>query len=298
MRHQTVFWICAVLVFVLTAHWPLRAEAQFFTGAAASGMGGAGRAAVDPSESILLNPAAVAHMPDYFISGQYALGWHPVDGNSKTWAVTASDGSPENLVAGAVTYVNRTRYPHVGASIDEDDLQIGIAGVVFRRISLGVSGHRLTWKQKTFVDESVEHEQTNMNVGLLYTPTEWLGFSLTGHDVLPADEKIPLGVRVIPTFALGSNAIIQKTFRLRLDLVKPEKENPGNRINVLAGLESYFLEKLAFRLGAHWRETADQTLVSTGIAFKGPRLSFDYTFERDVRTADGSRHLFDLWLPF
>jgi hypothetical protein len=272
------------------------APAQVFTGTAASAMGGAGRAAVDPAESVLLNPAALPHLQGYFVAGHYGMGWHPVAGNTQDLAVLISDGTPDAIIPGSLSYVRRFR-DLPSSSIVEQDLQVAVGGFILPGLALGVAGHRLTWQTERLAN-NLDYTQNNAHVGLLYTPQPWLGLAFTAYDVFTPPADVPVQARVVPTLAIGSHVIIKKIFRLRLDLERPETENPNHRINVMAGLESYFQESVAFRLGAQWRETADQTLVTTGLAFKGPRLSFDYTFQRDVRTAEDSRHLFDLWLPF
>ncbi len=46
-----------------------QAQAQYFTGAVARGMGGAGRASAEPSEAVMLNPATIVHGPEFSNSG-------------------------------------------------------------------------------------------------------------------------------------------------------------------------------------------------------------------------------------
>jgi hypothetical protein len=101
----------------------------------------------------------------------------------------------------------------------------------------------------------------------------------------------------VPTFALAGNFVYEKTFRARLDLIRPDTNNSGRRTNVAAGIETFFAERLAFRTGCYWRETSDQTYISAGLGYLGPKLSIDYSFQQDVRNGYNYRHLIDLWLP-
>lgn len=268
-------------------------KAQFAVGPAASAIGEAGRAAVDPGEAALLNPAGVAHLQRYFFSTQYGMSWHPVSGNMNQFGVLLADGSPGTIVPGAFSYVRRRTDPHGGPAVVEQDMQIAVAGFLGSSLAVGVAAHRLLQD----IAGGETYEQTNGHVGLLFTPGESFGLSFNAYDVIPASESVPVGLRVTPTLALGTHVLLQEMFRFRLDLVRPDKFNEGHRTNVGAGLETFFREDFAFRLGGLWKETADQTYLTTGFGFRGPRLSFDYTYQRDVRQSEGSRHLFDLWLP-
>lgn len=281
-------------LFIVLIVFGSEAKAQFHTGAIAAATGGAGRAAVDPGEASYLNPAVLAHLRRYYGGANYDFGSHPEEGQFRQFGVLLADNSPGNLIAGSFSYQRRNTDFEVGGSVLQQALQASLGGFVYRHLALGVSAHRLYYQP----DSGSEYIQDNGNVGLMFTPLDYLGLAFTAYNVLPASESVPVGVRLVPTFAIGSNIIIKDILHLRLDFVRPDKFNEGQRTNVMAGLESYFRDDFAFRLGGRWMETRDQMWVSTGIGFKGPKLSFDYTFEKDVRRADGSRHLFDLWLPF
>jgi hypothetical protein len=288
--------LCGVLVMIPAA------RAQFYSGAISSAMGGAGRAAADPGEAVLLNPASLPHIQRYTIAGHYGLGWHPTEGNDRGFALLIADGTPENLFPGAVTFSRRWRdFAQGVGSVMEQDLQIAAGGMLLSKLSFGISGHRQSWVPTSeWTGSPLNHEftQTNGSLGIIATPAPWLGFGLVAKDVFPTGSDVPQGVRLVPTYSLGTHVIFHEIFRLRLDLERPDVDNPNKRTNVMAGLESFFLKEVAFRMGAQWRETADQTWATAGFGFRGPRLSMDYSFQRDVRVADGTRHLFDLWLPF
>lgn len=287
--------IYSLSIFLFALAFSLEARAQFFTGPAASGAGGAGRAAVDLGESSFLNPAAVAFIQRYNVTGIYGISYHPAIGNVNEYAASIADGTSESLIPGALTYVRRHTDNPNGVGDTQQDIQLSIAGTPIRKVAFGVAGHRMTDSVSTAIGGN-DYEQWNMHVGAIYVPVESVGIGVVAYDILPGTSA-PVGVHlVVPTFALGVNYVYQKIFRARLDFVRPDTNNDGRRINVMTGLETVFGEYFVLRLGSEWRETADQNYLTVGLGYKGPRLSFDYSFQKDVRTADNYRHLIDLWL--
>jgi hypothetical protein len=280
------------LIMFLLSLLATTAEAQFFVGPNAEAMGGAGRAAVDGGEASYLNPAAVAHAGRYFASGAYGFGTNPKSGDFQNFAILLTDGSAENILPGSLSYVRRRTDLPGGLSMTEQDIQFTLAGFALKKVALGVSAHRLYSSLST----GAEHVQDNGHIGLLYTPVQWLGLAFVASNVIPADNSVELSSRLSPSYALGGHFIFVKDFRLRLDLLRPDKFK-NERTDIMFGLESFFRDDFVFRLGGFWRETADQMYLTAGLGYHGPKLSFDYSIQRDIRNGEGIRHLFDLWLP-
>lgn len=286
---RNFFFLSVVLVLlVFRVHG---AQAQVFSGPAVSGTGGAGRAAVDLGESSFLNPAAVAFLQSYNLTGFYGASSHPTTGNINEYGALVGDGSNGAIIPGAVSYVRRRIEGPGDFGNVQQDIQLSMAGYLHQKVALGVAGHRLSDQ----IAGGEEITQWNMHVGLIYVPIGTLGLGFVAYDLLPADSA-PANIRVVPTLAVGVNYLYQKFFRARLDLVRPDTNNDGRRMNVMAGLETFFSEFFALRLGSEWRETSDQNYLTAGLGYKGPRLSFDYSFQKDVRNSENCRHLIDLWL--
>lgn len=298
MSNDMTRWVCsvvAVFLFISMTGIP-RAQAQLFTGPSASGTGGAGRAAIDPGESAFLNPASIALIRRYNISAYYDLGSHPGDGDHHLWGLSLADGSPHNLIAGAVTYVRKKTDQPGGASLTQQDLQIALAGSPIERLTVGIVGHRLTDQISSSSLPGAEYHQMNAHIGLLFVPIQDLGIGVVAYDFLPTDESVPTALRLRPTHALGLNYVYESSFRVRLDLVRPDTMNEGRRIDVMAGIETFMVENFAVRVGGQWQETKDRTYFTAGFGYIGPRLSFDYSFQKDVRIGGNDRHLIDLWI--
>lgn len=272
------------------------ARAQFFTGPEASACGGSGRASVDLGEAAFLNPAAVAFAQRYNVSAMYGVSDHPANGNSSEMAFSIVDGTSDAMINGGLTYVQRRTEIGSGFSDTQQDWQISFAGFFHRKLAFGLAGHRLS-DDLWFNSRPYEYAQMNMHMGTIFVPVPNVGIGFVVYDMLPG-EDLPAGIKVVPTLALGVNYMYEKFFRARLDFARPDTENPGRRINVMAGLETFMVEQFALRFGGYWRETHNQTFATFGLAYLGPRLSLDYSFQKDVRIAGNSRHLIDLWLPF
>ena len=283
--------VFVTVALVLLACEPARA--QFVTGTIAGAMGGAGRGAVDPGEISYLNPASVAHLQRYYFGSHYHTGNYGVEGDRSNYGLLLSDGKADSLIPGAFSYTKKMiELP--GVSSQMQDFAITLAGFPMRHVSFGVTGHRLVSSQATREDT-----QDNVHLGILANPIQYLGIGVVVTDALNSSDTLPALSRLNRTYAVGAHVMMTQSFRIRLDLSQPERQSgyEGRRTDVMAGLETFFNPNWAFRLGSQWAETRDQTNLTIGLGYFGPRLSFDYTFQKDARSEIGARHLVDLWLP-
>jgi hypothetical protein len=280
---------------VTVASFSSPAQAKIFKGPIASGTGGAGRAAVDPGESVFLNPAALAHIRRYYASGAAAFRNHEKDGASRDYVVLLADGSPLNLVKGSASYLRRyTDATGAPSEFKTQDAQLTIAGFALESVGVGLAAHR-TWNELGLLGSFI---QTNFNFGTLFAPYPWFGLGFVAYDFLNSDDSVPEEFRNLPKVALGTHAIFREIFRVRFDLVRQLKLNERGRNDVQMGFETFFRPEFVFRLGGEWQESRDQMHVTTGLGFHGPRLSLDYAYRKDVRVAEGGAHFVDLWMPF
>jgi hypothetical protein len=273
---------------------PFAAKSQVFTPTIAGAMGGAGRAAIDGGESALLNPASIAHMREYYFGAHYQRGEHPHEGDYSRYAIQLTDGTSDLVPGGASIYRQKIDLPNGAGSRTDQDIQIGVAGFVIPGFALGVSGHYFTQS-----GQGRDNAQWNGTMGVIFSPNDHLGIGLVGYDIAPISTDALMDRKLIPTLALGVHYVLSDLLRLRLDLVRPDIQPlyANHRINAMGGLESFFATTFVFRLGAQALETADQMNLTTGFGYHGPRLSVDYSFQKDIRSAGGVRHLIDLWLP-
>lgn len=286
-----------MLLLLLT---PGLANAQLFTGTMAGGMGNSGRAAIDPSESAYLNPASVAYFGAYTMTGAYQMGDVRNSGAAqtqsgfKTYGLQISDGSSNNIVPGAISYLHNVvdlDNSVGGGNFTQDDFQISLGEIFFSRFAFGLSVHHLMQNGR-----GIKDRQTNATLGVMYTPTERIGIGLVGYDLIPSPESLQPGRALNAVYGLGTNILFTDSFSARADIVKPGVGSRG-RADVGIGLQSYFNEFLAVRLGLQLKETADQTNLTAGFGYRGPKFSIDYSFQQDTRSGGYARHLVDLYLP-
>jgi hypothetical protein len=271
-------------------------EQPYRIGPATSALGGSGRAAVDAAESGWLNPAALVHIHSYHFAVSSQQSHRDAGDGYSDFGVMLADGGEEKIAAGSFSFVQRkTLRGGAGAvSADQRDFQFSMAGFFpGRSLSMGLTYRRLIHEQPGGFDVT----QDNFAIGFLYPMTEKFGLALTGHDLAGASDSVAPEARMIPTVGVGMHFVPHEILHVRADLVRPLEANDDGRNNVHFGIESWFQKEFAFRLGSAWLEARNENWLTTGIGFKGPRLSFGYSFEKEIRSNDGSRHTFDLWLP-
>ena len=283
------FFILSILLFQNFAH------AQFYTGPIAAAMGGAGRASNNPGESALLNPATLSQLKNYYGSLGMDWGEHPIAGASNEFAAMLADGSPDKAFPGDFSYVQKRVTTSNGYSTNLQDFQLGVADAPNDSVSFGLSIHRETYLDNT----GHSYAQNNVNFGTLFTPIKELAFAFVAYDMLGGDSAVPQEFQTIPTWAVGATYKFASLFDCSVDVVRPDKFNEGHRLNTELGIETYFRNDFALRAGWQWHEVGfEEKLFSLGLGYKGPRLSVDYTFQKDTLIDTGVRQFVDLWLHF
>lgn len=277
------------------------ASEPFRVGPIAAAMGGAGIAAVDGSESSFLNPATLAHVQAYYVGLGHQQLSHATQGSHRDFSLMLSDGGPDHLAAGALSYVRREAL-RAGAgaiSSNQDDIQFSLAGFLppfgsqgRMMLGIGVTGRRLIHR-----DAQGTLTQDTGSLGLILPFNENWGLGFVARDLAASADNVPAEARLRPVVGLGIQGQLHELLRVRADVLKAQKWNPKQEVDFRLGLESFFRKEFAFRLGTARLESLDQNWVTVGLGFIGPRLSFGYAYEQDTRSGASSRHTFDLWLP-
>ncbi len=279
--------------FLLVLFLPCVSLAQIFTPTIASGTGGAGRAAIDGGESAFMNPASTAHLRNYFVGLHYNRADHPSEGDYSRYALQIGDGTDGNLIRGAATYYKNSIEFRGGGSRTDQDFQIGVAGFAASSFAMGLSAHYLQQS-----GQGRDDTQINSNFGVIWTPAERFGLAFVAYDFAPVSPDVYPGRRLNLSMALGAQYVVSEFFRVRADLVRPDRQVWSEyRQNVQVGLESLFANMFVFRAGYGAMEVDNQSVVTASLGYKGPRLSLDYSFQKDIRSEGNVRHFVDLWLP-
>lgn len=275
-------------------------ETPFRVGPISSALGGAGRAVSDPTEAGGLNPAALAFTENYHFAVSRQESHRDQGDGYYDFGIMLADGGPEKVAAGSFSYVQRStlRGGPGAISAEQKDFQASVAfflpsaSFVPKNTSLGFTYRRLIHEQSGF-----DLTQDTYSVGTVIPLGRRFGLAVVGHDLAGGASAAQPEAQLAPSVALGFRAAPMSMFQGRVDVIRELRNNPGGRNDVRGGIESWFQESFAFRLGGAWLERRDEMWLTTGIGFKGPRLSFGYAFEKEMRTSDGTRHTFDLWMP-
>jgi hypothetical protein len=252
-------------------------EAPFRVGPAAAAMGGAGRAATDAAVAGWLNPATLVHVHTYHFSVSHQQSFRDQGDGYRDWGVMLADGGEDKIAAGSFSYVQRSTLRKGAGAIDAKQKDLQAAFGFFlpgQRISVGASYRRLIHEQY-----GSDITQDTFSVGALLPMGEAFGIALVGHDLAGGSSAAVPEALLTSTVGVGLHASALKILQMRMDVVRPLKNNLANRNDVHVGLESWFRPDFGFRLGCQWLENRDETWATVGIGFKGPRLSFGYAFQ-------------------
>lgn len=244
---------------------------------------------------MFLNPAATGFLPPTLVVGAHGLlGESARTGDEHTWGVVLADGSTDKWMPGAFSYIREKTESATGTLSRDHEFRLSIAKLAYPGFSVGFGAHY----REHEIQGGANHFQANADFGVLWQPVPMFSLGFSAQNVLSTDAEIPENIRDTPTLGLGVSSNYNERLVARLDIVRPERQNPDRRIDVGAGLETIFSSGLSLRLGCNWKESAGQTLFGSGIGYRGPRLQVDYAYQTDARLDREDRHLIDLWIPF
>lgn len=259
-----------------------------------AGNGGAGRASLDPLEGAFLNPAALTQLDSYHMGVYMNDSGDVSSGQQRDWAVLIADSTPDKILPAALAFTKRRITRGDSPAIDQRDYYVAVADRVVSNLSLGIGFHRL---ESDIGGE--DHNQNNVHASLLFTPLEHMGFALVGYDLLGPSSSVPSDVSLKRTVATGITYVYENFIQFRFDWALVLKDNPDHKSKFMLGIDSALHSLFSLRVGAQKDDLAEQTFASVGCSFNGPRLAFDYAFQKEVDPGDGGyRHLVDVRLKF
>ncbi len=286
---RQVVELILILAFVAAFVYSLPGRAQTFTGPAAFGLGGAGVAAVAGAEAPLMNPAALAHTMNYQFGAFHQQKGFEGLGSVRDYGGVFIDHNPDAVIPGALTYFNRTRL--VGpVTLESTYIEISFGNFLYPELAFGISGKY--FKQKV-VGSDVDKTIWNGSLGLLYTPASNIGLALVSTNFVK-----DYNGEIYPDIAFGAHYVYEKVIRARLDVRLPQIDNADKKGQVMFGFESVLAETVFLRAGFRWDDLNKKNFATAGIGWDGPRLGFDYAFEKNVLTEGEIGHSVDLRLFF
>ncbi len=269
-----------------------KTQAHFTAGSTSGSMGGTGRAGVEANESLFLNPAALAFLDRFYVGAGYQSGFLLKNIHRETYGAILTDNTPGLIFSGSLAYRrHRIRQEKTHVFL-EDEFKLGLAYGFSKRLSLGLAA---TWLKAKNKEDMKKIEQNNGDMGLLFAIIPNWSLSLVGENLLSTDSDIPVSLRRESLVSLGTQYVYELFLTLRYEALHPLKpENNqlfSHRLGLGFKLQSYF----HLNLGCSLDEHSNQTWMTAGLAWRGPRLKLAYAFQNENRQNLGQRHLVDLW---
>lgn len=271
------------------------AQAQYFHGPISSSLAGTGRAATEPEEGILLNPAVLPHARGFSSALFYADGELAKGLGETGMGLSLIDNTEGVMMPGGLFYMRQRRsfpgLPHV----DEQYVTASMGRFLTTHLAGGFSVHYRSIDE----EHGIERTVWNGSVGLLWAPHPLWGLALVGdHLADRVNSDLPHHLQELPELGVGGVYLYQKIFRLRLDGVKALQDNPDNRWRLGLGFETFTNEYTVIRFGFESDDRVHRRFGSFGWAFVGPRLKIDYSFKKNVDSGNGAMHSVDFRIPF
>ncbi|MNJ91192.1 hypothetical protein D3C87_88390 [compost metagenome] len=251
------------------------AQAQVFNTSVSGATGGTGRAAVQAGDAMYLNAATLAHL-----RGRHIY----FSANEDAWMGSLSDNTGTVIPASLGFIQNKTKA--LGQDVKQQNISLAVADFVMDRLTIGITGHYLQSK----LDITGSYQQTNADIGLLYTAAPALGVGLVVYNAFGEKNDIPEEIRLKTTAALGLNYVYKEFIRLRFDI----SSDPI----YMAGFESYVSKWTIIRFGFQDDTDKKRKLWTGGFGFEGPKFGLSYAYQGNPDHSSDYRHSVDLQIPF
>ncbi len=258
--------------------------AASFSGTTSQAMGGTGRGAIIPTEVAFLNPASFASARGYFIATAYR-DFSVYDGtNEKNFVAHLSENSPGSMFPLAITYM-RTSFPNLAT----EDIHLTSAQAIAKNLALGIDVARYKVRPTGGPDDA----EWDLKVGLMYATTDSLGVGLVFSNFLSTDNPA-----LKKQIEAGVNYRFDEFFRAAFDIIYPTEDNTSDEGVVMLGLEHYLKKQFPIRAGFKWDDLNNENYWTFGLGWNGPRIGFDYSYEKNASRGGEYGHSVDLRIYF
>jgi hypothetical protein len=276
---------CAITTF-LTALPLAQAHVSAISAATAS----AGRAAIESLDVPFQNPAGIAFAKGYSFATGLSRYSSEVGIDQEELAVLLSDNTPDSVVPTSLAYVQKTdQVP--GSDWQQKDVRLSLGNFIGPRRAVGFG---LNYRQERI--NAVSSQQASLTVGSIFGVSQNLGVALVIDNLFPIVNAPEAREQFAPLTSLGMSYNMGKFLRARMDLTT-QRNNSLNKPLLAAGLENYWNRWLIFRIGAARDAELEQSILSTGLGFDGPRLGIHYAFQAvEAPLGRDQRHSVDLAL--
>jgi hypothetical protein len=314
-----------ILYFVLFNFCFLGSDFAAASGSTSTALAGSGRAAIDSTESFILNPATLAHFDGASLTLSTYFYQNPVLKNdSKAWRLSIAENSPLNELPLAMSYAKTS-----DSSSQQNDFWFSGGNFLSPFISVGFNYHYSEWRKQdnktsapttgftTPLSQSNLIFENNASLGILVTPNPYLGFSFVAQDFIKQTDKLSVAHSVdgittnstapinAPELSIGGVFLYDSFLRLHANIMTDESPIYRHHGQISLGLENMINEWVLTRWGiAHSRLAyADSTELSQnsfafGMGFIGPRFEVYLATKQNTGFQGTREHSVDFHIPF
>lgn len=257
------------------------AGAQIYNSSVVAATGGTGRASVDIGEASFINPATLVHL----------RGTHILLSQTKSdVAASISENTPDIIFPASLAYVQKKLDGAKNPVLH--DMRLTLAEKMGTKWGFGFTAHYYQVRE----DEDA-FQQTNGDVGIVYTPTPSWGLALVSYDVAGSREDLPLAYRLTSKTGGGLNYLYGDKMRFRLDALSAPNNN-FSKMTTMVGYEIYLNKWVLARLGHQEDRFNEARYGSLGIGLDLPRFDLNYAFVSELPRNESERHSIDLAISF
>ncbi len=249
-------------------------------------MGGAGRATHLGSEGPMLNPANFPQVHSYHLGGIFTEKELESEGFETEIGGYIIDRNPDAIFPAMLTYSQKTRRLR-GDKIEESNWGVEVGKMLNSWWAMGVEVRYFT------EDADGEESHFNGGIGSVFVPFKNFATGVVFRNI---HEDHTLGMR--PTVEVGAGYHFESVMRVALDAVFHQKSNPDSKGIYSLGVESYLPFHIQARLGGRQDDLNDTFYYSGGLGWYGPKVSINYAYEKNGKTAGQELHSFDLAVYF
>lgn len=260
------------------------AVAQIHSSAISMGAGGAGRASVESSDAVYLNPATIAHLRERNLQSG-------ISGDE--WNVSITDNAKDSAFPAGLAYLQRREDRGTGQDVMIRDVRLSLANFVGKsRWAMGLTAH-----QYLIETPVAREEQVNADLGLVWTPAKDWGVAFVVSDFMPESKTVPSTDRLKSRASIGLMRVYKNFVRLRADLISAENQDASHPTLAL-GYEAYANEWVIFRLGYRKENDLQRQAGTAGLGLDLARFTLNYGYESVSGESPENRHSIDLGIPF
>lgn len=252
------------------------------TGSVSTATGGSGRAAAEPVDSVLLNPAVVAELPTKFFSATY---------NPDSWGITISDNGKDALFPAALAFQR--------SDIDNlktQQLSLALSYSYKNIVAVGTNLSMLEYNQGTQTYDQ-KYRQSAADFGIVINPIPAFGIALVASKAFSSKTELNESLQKQKTLGLGTQYTLMKFVRFRFD-IESAPENKTDQLVYMGGVETYMNDWVVLRLGYQNNNVVGKNYSTAGIGFTGPQFGLHYAYTANVVDGSEDKHSIDLGIPF